>query len=274
MRDLAFFEPVAQDDVAWRDRKVKSPVFYYDLSCVMVHFLTSLEAIRRLLPSDRLQPMRITPRTAVTTVTFYQHRDSDIGAYNELLVGFPVTIDRRAPMGWGFVRSEITGASICIRHLPVTTEIARDLGIDVAGYPKILADIEVDASGGRVSCAAAAEGRTILTMSIDQPRPKPVFRRWSVDAITVREGFVQRVPAVKHLRHLGRSMRGDRVQLELGDHPIGEEMRSLDLGRAIAIRYAPDCQMILGRPIEGWQAASPAADRAVDRPADAAAGIG
>jgi hypothetical protein len=224
---------------------------------VMVYFLTPLERVLSLLPSDRLFPMRMVPGKAVTSIIFYEYRDSDIGPYNEMLIGFPVTIDRPAPMGFGMLTAERRGASAYIWHLPVTTEVARDLGIDVAGYPKILSDITVDADNGWLRCRTEAAGQHVLTLSVRRPRTKLVERRWPLDAITVKDQQLQRIPAVMNLRSFGGSLRAGNAKLETGEHPIGREVAALDLGRVLAIRYAPDSQIILSRPIEGWPASKP-----------------
>lgn len=254
MRDLAFFEPVTQHPVSWREGEVPSPVFYYDLTSLSVSFLTPLEKIRRLLPSDRLHPLRVTPTKGVTTIVGYEYRDSDIGPYNELLLGFPVSIDWRAPMVLGLRRAETQSAAAYVWHLPVTTEIARDLGIEVAGYPKFLASIEFESSGGWIHCRAEEEGRRILSLSVRRPRVKKVGRRWPVDVLTFREGQVLRSPLVVNIRELGSSMRPANAHLELGDHPVSDELRELDPGRVVSIQYSPNSQAILGGPMEGWPA--------------------
>jgi hypothetical protein len=259
MRDTEFFEPVEQVLVYWRGKEYPFPVFYYDLTSVMAYFLTPVEKVVSLLPSDRLFPMRIIPGKAVTSIIFYEYRDSDIGPYNEMLIGFPVTIDRPAPMGLGMRTAELRGASAYIWHLPVTTEIARDMGIDVAGYPKILSNITFETDDGWLRCRTEANGQHVLTLSVRRPRTKRVERRWPLDAITVKDQQVLRVPAVMNLRNLGGSWRAGNAKLETGDHPIGREVAELDLGRVLAMRYSPDSQIILSRPIEGWPATKPLA---------------
>jgi hypothetical protein len=254
MRDLAFFDPVQQSRGSLVGYEVSSPTFYYDLSSITAHFATPLDRIRSLLPSDRLHPVRIGPGKAVTTIACYEYRDSDIGPYNELFVGFPVTIDRRAPMLLEMLRGESRGTAVYVWQLPVSSAIARDLGIAVAGYPKILADITFEDDGGWLRCRTAAAGQEILTLSIRRPEAKLVNRRWPVDAITVRGQHIQRTPLVSNIRHLGGSWKAGNAQLEIGDHPIGQEMKALGLGRVLATRHAPDSQLILDKPIEGWPA--------------------
>ena len=51
-------------------------------------------------------------------------------------------------------------------------------------------------------------------------------------------------------RELPGSRKAADVQLELGDHPIAQELTGLDIGRAIGFTYAPDYQIILTPVIE------------------------
>jgi hypothetical protein len=60
-----------------------------------------------------------------------------------------------------------------IWHLPVTTEIARDLGIEVADYPKFLADIEFTSKNGWLSWHLSEGGRDILTLGVRKLDTKP-----------------------------------------------------------------------------------------------------
>lgn len=239
-----------------------SPMFYYDAMGVSAMFATPLDRVRSLLPSERLHPLTIAPQKAVTAIGFYEYRDSDIGPYNELVIGFPVTIDRRAPMLIGMLRSMKTGSASYAWQVSVTTEIARDLGIAVAGFPKILADITIDDGDEWIHCGAAAAGQEILNLSIRKPETKRVNRRWTSDVLTTRERFVQRTPTVSNVRHMGGSRKADDARLETGGHPIGAEVSGLDLGRVLGTGYLPDCQLILAAPIDGW-----VASRTIDRPA-------
>jgi hypothetical protein len=171
-----------------------------------------------------------------------------------LLIGFPVSIDWPAPMVLGLRRAETQSGAAYVWQLPVTTEIARDLGVEVAGYPKILADIEFESSGKWIHCRAEEEGRRILSLSVRQPRLRKKGRRWPVDVLTLRGGQVLRSPLVVNIKELGTSRRPANAHRELGHHPISDELRELDLGRVVSIQYSPNSQAILGGPLDGWPA--------------------
>ena len=53
---------------------------------------------------------------------------------------------------------------IYVLYLPVTTEIARDTGLETANYPEFLADIFFDSGSQWNSCKVDAEGKNILSL--------------------------------------------------------------------------------------------------------------
>lgn len=105
-----------------------------------------------LLPFARLNAYRAAPDPGLISITALQEYDCDIGPYNEVSIGFPVAIDREVdlfsnnpavipetPMGY-------------VWHIPVNTPHALDAGIEIAGHPKILADIVFDDTDQMLSC--------------------------------------------------------------------------------------------------------------------------
>jgi hypothetical protein len=70
--------------------------------------------------------------------------------------------------------------------------------------------------------------------------------------------------AVANYRHLARSV-GGQATLELGDHPLAEQIRNLELGRVLTVGYAPDGQSILTSPYESWPLAMARAGEARSR---------
>ena len=108
-------------------------MFYQDAATMNAIFPASLARIRKLLPSPRIHPIRAAPGRALVSITAHEFRASDIGPYNEVGVGFPFSLDHsRSPVStWlGRRRGE---QSLYVHQLPVTTAIARDLGVEFAG---------------------------------------------------------------------------------------------------------------------------------------------
>jgi hypothetical protein len=252
MRDNRFFEGIPQHQISWEHGETFTPTFFYDTAQLSVVFVTPLDRIRELLPSDQLHPLRITPRSALTVISAYKYRDCDIGPYNEVLVGFPVSVHKRAPVLAGLRRFMAKGGAIWIWQLPVTTEIARDLGVSIAGYPKFLADIEFGSEAGIATCRLREGDRDILSLRVKHGRPRQAGIRMRYEPVTVKDDHLLRSIAVSNYPHATRSFSGRTATLELGDHPLADQIRRLSPGRVLMVSYAPDSQVILTSPFESW----------------------
>jgi hypothetical protein len=248
-----FFQEIEHTAVPWGQYQLHVPVFYYDVMFMSVSILAPLDKIRALLPSNRLKPYRITPWQGALSITAYEYRESDIGPYNEVSIAVPVTIDKETPMFTGSLRRMPKDLMVYSHHLPVTTEIARAVGADFAGYPKFIADIRFVEEGDWLSCELKADGQDVLRLSgrkLDVKR----FTRLRVNPITFRRGYFLRSEWVISERDMGTSNgRGD-VRIELGEHEISEELRALNLGRVTGYRYCPHAQGILTPVFESFAA--------------------
>jgi len=252
MRDVEFFAGVPQQPVSVAGYEGVTPAFYYDYSQASVVLATPLERIRELLPSPRLYPLRLTPRSGVTVIVAYQYRDSDIGPYSEVAIGFPVTVDRNSPVLVELRRFQVEGGSVFIWQLPVTTAIARDLGVEVAGYPKFLADIEFADEAGLATCRLAEGGKHILTLRLRHRKPRPRSERTRMMPVTVKGDRLLRGMATNNIPQAAVAFGGRGVELELGDHPLADQIRRLEMGRVLMASYAPANQTILSPPLESW----------------------
>lgn len=249
-----FFDQIAHVEIPWKDRTISVPVFYQDAGLFGAAFLTQLDKVQSLLPSPRLKLRRVTPWHTLTTITAYEYRDCDIGPYNEVAIGFPVTIGDKAPSPLaGLFRPRASEPMGYIRHLPVTTEIARDAGVEFANYPKFLADIDFETKDNRLLCHLSEAGSHILTLSVHQP-PLKATGRSRRHSITSRADRLLRLEIVISECQMGTARDRSGAVLQLGNHSISQELRELGLGRPLSIYYAPSFQMILSPPIESYPA--------------------
>jgi hypothetical protein len=185
------------------------------------------------------------------TIAAYQYRETDIGPYNEVLVGVPVTIDKDTPLFTGSLRKLPEEPMIYIQHLPVTTEIAREVGAEFSGYPKFAANIEFVEEGDSITCGLMADNQKVLTLrgrklNLEQcPRSRAY-------PLTYRRGYILRSELIISEREMGTSKRRVDVELELGKHKIAEELKEMNLGKLASYSYCPQAQGILTPVIESF----------------------
>lgn len=248
-----FFQEIEHTAVPWRQYQLYVPVFYQDIMFMSVSVLAPIEGIRTILPSRRLNPYRITPWHGAISIAAYEYRESDIGPYNEVSIGIPVTIDEKTPLFTGSLRRMPKVPMLYIHRLPVTTEIAREVGAEFAGYPKFIADIEFVEEGNWLTCELRADNQSVLTLSGRKLALKK-FPRYRINPITYRRGYILRSEFVISGRDMGDSKRGEDVKIGLGEHQIAEELKALRLGKAkvLGYGYCPQAQGILTPVFESF----------------------
>ena len=244
MRQAEFFQQIEHVKVPWGSRTIFLPDFYYDVTSLSAQFLAPIDRVKQFLPSSRMHPLRVTPWHCVVSISAFEYRDSDIGPYNEVSIGVPIMLDEPSPMFVGTLRKVPAVPQVYVHHLPVTTEIARDAGIEFAGYPKFLADITFERDGKWVTCHLHEAGQHILTLA-GREKELSTMPRSRMQPITVREGYLLRCELVVSERNQLSSQSSEGVCLELGDHPIAQEVKAWNLGRTLGYQYAPQHQAIL-----------------------------
>jgi hypothetical protein len=253
MLDGDFFQEIEQREFPWGERSIRVPVFYYDSMRLDALFLASRKRLDALMPSSRMHPLRVTAGKGIVTISAMEFRDSDVGSYNEVSISVPFTMDKVSPLFTGILRKGPEEPNLYIHHLPVTTEIARDAGVEFAGYPKFLAKIHFEKQGEWIACHLAEGTQPILTLAGRQLETRKASRS-RVNFFTIRNGRILRSVAVTSERLLARSKNPSSIRLKLGDHPVAQELKELGIGRMLAYQYAPQFRSILSPPLESFAA--------------------
>lgn len=251
MRDMSFFQEIEHIEVPWRDRYVHCPLFYYDTMRLSVLYQAPMDKLKALLPSGRMHPYRLTPGSGVLAISVMEFKDTDIGPYNEVAIAIPLTLDKPTPLFTGILRKSPAEPHMFIHQLPLTTEIARDLGVDLANYPKFLTDISFEKGDEWISCRLAEGNDHILTLTgrvLAQQKTSHTRTHY----LTVRGGRILRSESTGGAGMAGWSRNAADVRLELGNHPIAQELKSMGLGRMLAYQYSTNVKSILTPAIESW----------------------
>jgi hypothetical protein len=204
------------------------PIRYYRDDCFMGVFTASADAVRALLPSDRLHPVRSLGGKALVAVVAWNYLETTVGPYGEVGIAPLCTLDRPAPPLVGGLREAVDpGFGGFVLHLPVTARVARDAGRAVWGYPKFVADMEFDHLPGEQRVHLSEGGRTILSLAV-RHGGRAVTDNRPLSTFTVLDGrLVQTTVPTRAVYELGVGRRAG--ELELGDHPIADQLRGLEL---------------------------------------------
>jgi hypothetical protein len=247
----SFFTGIKQSILRVGSYNINVPIFYPVMSSLGIYLLAPINKVKNILPSDRMHPFRVTPWHCIITITATEYKETDIGPYNQVSIGVPFLFDRKSPVMTGILHKPPEHPMIYLLYLPVTTEIARVTGVEMANYPEFLADIFFDHGNQWNSCKVESEGKNILTLSGRKIDLKPSLRE-RVYPITLLNDRLLRSEFNFSECESGISKKRSDVQLDFGDHPMGIKLKELNLGRVLAYQYWPFRQATLSMVCESY----------------------
>lgn len=233
-------------DVASTGVRMELPIRFLDWSAIMAGFTAPADKLQELLPSKRLKPALLTPGRGVIGFAAFEFREL-VGypAYNEASISIPVLYEPTVNIpGLPLLAPQwFKTYGLYMHHMPVTTEGARDAGIEVWGYPKFLAEITFEETGESLRCRVRAEGKDIIALEGEKLDTRPRSMVWP--NYTVKGDELLKTP-IQGQGEMGISMLRGGATYTLGDHPIADELRSLDVSeKAVQYIYAPQAQSLL-----------------------------
>jgi hypothetical protein len=191
-----------------------------------------LEQAWALLPAtERLVPVRVTPRRAAISFFAAHVCRSSLGPYHELGVALPVVLDAvrpPSPLPPALWRDPSLG--IYAVDLPVDSELRAASGEQLCGLPYVLGDAELELEGLDGHAHFALDGRTIADLGVRSTRWARLRRHdLSVQIYSLRAGRIVR----SRYTVVGEGYRGRRgdASVVLGDHRRAQRLARLELSR-------------------------------------------
>lgn len=207
------------------------PIRYWRTDCFMGIFPADHGAVRDLLPSSRLHPVRLRGGKVAVAVVAYNYLETGVGPYGEIGISPLCTLDRAAPPVLPLLlQGHGRGFGGFVAHLPVTSRVAREAGRTVWGYPKFVADMAFDLLPERQQVTLAEGGQEILRLGVRRSGPV-LLERAPLTTFTVRDTRLIRT-TVATRGYVATSVGASGGDLTLGDHPLGHELAALGLGTA------------------------------------------
>jgi hypothetical protein len=225
---VALAPPAAASAITIQNRAVPLPVVVRDAKTMFATFFVAAAPARRLFPQTGIRLAEVVPGRTLVSIAAVEHRDGDLGPYNEISVAFPVRIGHGA--SWPFVGMALDfsagRAGVYIHQLPVTTAFSCAAGREIWGLPKFLADIDFADAADRRTAVLRVDGVHALTLSVKRGG-RSSFGDALLHALAIRDGRIWKTPFEASGEGFGLSLRG--ATLELGEHAIAQELRTLGL---------------------------------------------
>jgi len=196
---------------------------------LMNGFLVNAKAAQSMLEGTGFRVVEIFPGKAILQLLAVDYKKNDLGDYNEISIAFFVR-ERSQPKGipvLGPVRDVVSGkVATYIHRLPVNQAFTCEAGCRIWGFPKVVNDIDIRREAGRVVCDWTIEGRPVFRFSTPSVGKRTLPDRTLV-TYTHIEGVPHKTAFVSGSEGAGFGLGG--AEIELGTHPIADELRALGL---------------------------------------------
>lgn len=212
-------------------------------------FAAPRQQVTALLP-DELQPMRVTANgeAAVTFLSIEYHRigNGEIDPYDEFAIILPAVHGPTTTIP--YLSALTQGSSGYMWYLPVTTEPAKALGVDIWGFPKVVADITHEDTDARRRTTVTIDGERFITF--ETARPPSLETRDEGYTYTIKDDELLRVPNVVD-GEVGIWPFSDVVSVSFGEYHRAEPLRELDISdRALArVSVEGEARFYPGEPV-------------------------
>ncbi len=252
------FFRVNQSKAATTEGDVELPILYFDTSNTLAFFTASHKAARALLQGTGLKPaVRLGGQTLVG-MSFYEYRQTSVGAYNEVGLAIPVVgqkdkriIHRMTDL---LRPAERRDMAFYVVDLPVTTELANAAGRQIWGYPKFVTAIDYGMKRGRLAMAVhdPEDDTTICTL---EGRTLPGLPTPPLDLVTYTMLDQERLRTEVNVRGWMKARLPVNARLRVGKsrHHMAEHLRALELDgkRPLFIMDTDHFQSRLNRGVPG-----------------------
>lgn len=205
---------------------VKLPAAIRDASSGTAIYTVEIELARKLVP-DAFELVEVEPGKTHLVLVIVDYRDNDLGDYDEVGITFFVK-----PAG-----QPDAEAGSYIYKLPVNQSFTCEAGAKIWGFPKTVEEIDFTYKDDSATCKLTMGGQHVLTLSV--PRGGDgVTPEAKATGYTLIDG----VPHCNEFLRGGSGEQaivgGEGVFLELGEHEISSELKSLGLETAEPILSA------------------------------------
>ncbi len=196
-------------------QEVRLPVEVRDASSGTVIFEVDADAARAQVPAA-FEVVEVAPGRAQFALVVVDYRDIDLGSYREVGLLFFVRPAGGGPDG------------TYIARLPVDQPFTCAAGREIWGFPKTLERIDLHLSETSTTCALFMNNELVLRLSL--PRAGgDAMEQMEMTSYTLLDGVAHATAFRQGGTGSGLVLGDEGVSLELGTHPVSQELAALGL---------------------------------------------
>jgi hypothetical protein len=216
----------------FQGREVTLPVIVRRARSGNATFLVDRDAAQALIPGPELEVAEFVPGKTLFSLACIDYIHNDLGDYNEVSMAFFVR-ERGTPRGLPYAGSWIdflrSNLGTYIHRLPVDQAFTCEAGCGIWGFPKTVETIDIQADGDRATCRLEMDGSFVLSLSLPRGGDSSIPEA-RMSTYTYIDGVAHKTQFASAADGVGFSMGG--AELELGNHPVADELRSLGLPKS------------------------------------------
>ncbi len=167
-------EDRAAEDHFFEGRRVTLPVAVRDAANWSAQYLVPRAAAQAIVAPTGLEVAEPVPGRALLALAFVRYEDTDLDRYHEVAVSFVVRPPRRGAGRPGSTSARgaraPSGRRLYIHQLPVDQTFTMAAGAGIWGYPKFLAEIDIDEDEQSATCRLEHGGEHVLHAAGGQGR--------------------------------------------------------------------------------------------------------
>jgi hypothetical protein len=206
------------------------PTEFRDGASAAGMFLVRSAVANELISESGFRVADVLPGRGLMALTGVHYEDTDCGTYEETAFAFFVEpLDGRRGLPWiGPWMNILRGgrAPTFTWKLQVNTTLSQQCGIQMWGFPKTVDQIDYERSEDTARFTLSMNDQLVFRFTV-RPGPGRDMPTVASQVYSIFEG----APVLSHLtqRYRDASHRPRGGELELGDHPLANELRALGL---------------------------------------------
>ena len=201
-------------------RPVTLPAVVRDASNGTALYMTDAAAASRFVP-DAFEVVESAPGQTQVTLVIVDYRDNDLGDYDEVGIIFFVRPKGQPEAEMGTY----------IYKLPVNQSFTCEAGCRIWGFPKSVETIDFEYADTSATCRLEMAGQHVFTLTVPRGGDGETPESEAV-GYTLIDGVPHRLVFTRGGSGEQTIPGGEGVTLELGDHPLADDLRSLGLDTA------------------------------------------
>jgi len=213
------------DSYEFQGQTVTLPCIVRDAGSGNAIYLVPAAGVQALIPGDAFEVVEAAPGQTQAILAIIDYRDNDLGDYNE--VGIIFTVRPRNATG--------DESGTFIYKLPVNQSFTCEAGCGIWGFPKSVDQIDYGYGSDAVSCRLEMDGQHVFSLTIPRGDAGIDSEELQTQTYTYIDGIPHETPFTTGGRGMTMNPGGQGVVLELGDHPLADELRGLGLAESSPI---------------------------------------